>query len=224
MKIMIVAAAGLPIPAYKGGATETLITELLSHIKVEDDLEIDVFSSCKKEENYTEGKGNIKYFYIQESLFDKLYTQFFRVIRLLTLKKTNIPCAFARKLCKIVDLNKYDAIVLEGNKNQVNVIRKNYKGKIILHIHTAMTFTKETPFAQRIMSNCDLILGNSEYTASVIKEIDPKQSEKVIAFPNCIDVSLFQNGADDNAVEAVRNQYGITADDYLYIYCGRIEP
>ncbi|MBR0535938.1 MAG: glycosyltransferase family 4 protein [Clostridia bacterium] len=224
MKIMIIAAAGLPIPAYKGGATETLVTELLKNIKNEDDLQIDVFSSCKKEADYTDGEGNIKYFYIQQNLFDKLYTQFFRALRLLFLKKINIPCAFARKLSKSIDLSKYDTIILEGNKNQVNVIRKNYKGKIVLHIHTAMTFTKNTPFAKQILSNCSFALGNSSYTASVIKEIDEAQSEKVIAYPNCIDTALFREGATESARAEIRRKYGISQDEYVYIYCGRVEP
>ncbi len=224
MKIMIIAAAGLPIPAYKGGATETLVTELLKNIKIEDDLQIDVFSSCKKEADYTDGEGNIKYFYIQQNLFDKLYTQFFRALRLLFLKKINIPCAFARKLSNSIDLSKYDTIILEGNKNQVNVIRKNYKGKIVLHIHTAMTFTKNTPFAKQILSNCSFALGNSSYTASVIKEIDEAQSEKVIAYPNCIDTALFREGATERARAEIRRKYGISQDEYVYIYCGRVEP
>ena len=224
MKIMIAAAAYLPIPAFKGGATETLITELLEQVKSEDGLQIEVFSNCAKEPGFSDGDDTVKYRYIPRTLFDRVYTQFFRILRILTFKRTNIPSAFARRLCKTVDLKKFDVIIAEGDKNQVPFFRKHFKKTLILHIHTVMTFTKDTPAAKKFFDKCDYIWGNSVYTKEVISAIEPDKAEKVIAFPNCIDVASFKLSDREKVRQEIRNQYNIKDTDFVYIYCGRMEP
>lgn len=224
MRIMVVSATAMPIPAYKGGATETLVTQLLNKIQPSDDLSIDVFSNCGKEADYSGGNEYIKYHYVAASALDRLYTLFFRVLRLLLLKKTNIPSAFARRLCKTVDLNRYDAILMEGDKNQVNIFRRRFRKTLILHIHTVMTFTKDTPFAKKIFDNCDYVLANSLYTQRIISEIDINRKDKVIALPNCIDLSAFKLQNRSEVRNEIRKKYNIDDSDFVYIYCGRIEP
>ena len=223
MKIMIVAASSMPIPAYKGGATETLMTGLLSKIQPSDNLFADVYSNCGKESGYSEGGGHIKYHYIPPTAFDRLYTLFFRALRLALFKKTNIPSAFARRLCKTVDLREYDAVLLEGDKNQVNIFRRHFKKNIILHIHTVMTFTKNTPFAKKIFDNCDYILANSSYTKRVISEIEISRRDKIAALPNCIDLNSFKIKNRAEVRNRIREKYNISQSDFVYIYCGRIE-
>ena len=224
MKIMMVTASNMPIPAYKGGATETLMTQLLNKIQPSDNLYIDVFSNCAKKQNYSDGNDYIHYHYIEPSFFDHLYTQFFRILRLVFLKKLNIPSSFARRLCKTVDLSHYDAILMEGDKNQVNIFRRNYKGKLILHIHTVITFTKETPFAKKIFNNCDYILANSLYTQKTISEIDIAHKDKVAALSNCINLSDFKQQDRSETRKKIRKKYNISDSEFVYIYCGRIEP
>lgn len=224
MKIMIVSAADLPIPAYKGGATETLMTELLKKIQPDDDLSIDVYSHCAKQAAYSDGNAYIRYHYVPKTWFDKLYTFFFRVLRLLFLKRINIPSAFASRLCRTVDLSPYDLILLEGDKGQVNIFRRHFKGKIALHIHTVMTFTKHTPFAKKILTNCDYVLSNSYYTKDVISQIDETQANKVIAFQNCINTDVFKLPESSAKREEIRRRYNLSSDDLVYIFCGRLEP
>ncbi len=222
-KIMIVGAANLPIPAYKGGATETLMTELLNHLKDSKDYQFDVYSFCEFEKEYVTKNGSVTFHYLKPSLKDKLYLQFFRCLRLLCLKKINIPSPFAKRLSREINLDQYDAIILEGNKNQVLTFRKSYKKKIILHIHTVITFTKHTPFAKKIFQNCDYILGNSQFTQKTISEISPEQSDKVIEFSNCIDATKFTNIDRCLWRSAIRKKHNLSDKDKVFIYCGRLE-
>lgn len=219
----MVAAANMPIPAYKGGATETLMTQLLNKINPSDGLYIDVFSNTEKLSDYSDGNSYIKYYYIKPNAFDRLFTLFFRILRLIFLKKINIPSAFAKKLCKIIDLNSYDVILMEGDKNQVNIFRRYFKGKLVLHIHTVMTFTNQTPFAKRILNNCDYVLANSIFTQKTISEINIAQKNKVVALPNCIELNDFKPENRMRIRMEVRGKYNIKATDFVYIYCGRIE-
>ena len=78
MKIMIIAASSLPIPAYRGGATETLVTQLLQSevVKNEASLCIDVYSHCSG----TDFKdGNISYYFCDITTREVLYRKMFRV-------------------------------------------------------------------------------------------------------------------------------------------------
>lgn len=222
-RIMIVAASYLPIPAYKGGATETLMTELLDRLKDNADYQFDVYSFCEPEGDYKTKSGSVTYHYIKPSLKDNLYLQFFRCLRLLCFKKINIPSSFAKRLSHDINLEQYDAIILEGDKNQVLTFRKRYKKKIILHIHTVITFTKHTPFAKKIFRECDYILANSQFTQKTISEICPEQSDKVIEFANCIDVSEFISIDRYYWRSAIRKKHNLSDNDKVFIFCGRLE-
>ncbi len=222
-KIMIVAASHLPIPAYKGGATETLMTELLDRLKDNMNYQFDVYSFCESKKEYTFESGSVKYHYIKPSIKDNLYLQFFRCLRLLCLKKINIPSPFAKRLSHDINLGQYDAIILEGDKNQVLTFRRSYEKKIILHIHTVITFTKQTPFAKKIFQNCDYILGNSRFTQKTISEISPEQNDKVIEFSNCIDVYEFKSIDRHLWRSVIREKHNLSDNDKVFIYCGRLE-
>ncbi len=218
MKIMMISATDLPIPAYKGGATETLMTELLSTdlILKNNDIEIDVFCHCAGE-NFS--NGNVNYCYIAPNIFDRVYFTFYRIRRLIMLRKVNIPDYFPIRLNKKVDLNKYDVIILEGNKNQVLNLRKNYKGIIVLHIHTVITFTPNTPDVIRIFDNCDYIIANSNYSQKTMKKIKETDGSKVLLLPNCVNSDLFNISNGQN----IRKKLGIGNEEFVYLYCGRLE-
>lgn len=224
MRILILAASHLPIPAYKGGATETLITNLLQQLKESDNLEVIVYSHCKREQNYLTQHKNVKYYYFEETLFEKLYTNLFRIFRIIFLKRINIPSSFAHRIVKNVNLSEFDLILIEGDKNQVNILRKKTKSIIVLHIHTVMTFTKFTPFAKKIFNNCDYILANSEFTQKVITEIKPDSGKKVLKFSNCIIIDDFRIPDKNIARDIIRKKYNINFDDKVFVFCGRLEP
>lgn len=224
MKIMIMAASSLPIPAYQGGATETLITQLLqnSQVKNKDDLYIDVFSHCEGA-NFKD--GNISYYFFKMTHQEILYNKLFRIIRLILLRKININDNFPITLSKATNLSQYDLIILEGNKDQVLPLRKVYSGKIALHIHTVMTMTKETPFASRIVTGCDYIYANSQFALNKMLKINSKIDEKLALWKNCIVLKEFQTTDKVlNFRKVFRDEHNISDNEFLYIYCGRIEP
>ena len=219
--ILLLAASNLPIPAYKGGATETLITDFLNSNLIEDNSKyrFEVFSHCEGE---SFSKGNVLYRFIKPNTFEKLYLLFFRILRICALKKTNIPDSFPLRLKRMIDFSKYDAVILEGNKNQVINLRKFYKGRIALHIHTVITFTKETPNAKKIFDKCSYIISNSQYSKSIMQEINP-DVDKIRTLPNCVNNQLFFP-QPISIREYMRAAYKIDKDDFVYLYCGRLEP
>lgn len=225
MNVMIVAAAFLPIPAYKGGATEGIVTDVLNHplFKNNKDLKVTVVSHCEGKD-FTD--GNVGYYFIKRTILDRVKLQVRRIKRLLLFKRINIIDDFSHTINNRFNLNDFDVIVLEGNKNQVLPLRKIYKGKIVLHIHTVMTFTKNSPQAKKIYDACDLIIGNSEFSTNEIIKINPYLPQKVKNLNNCIRIENFRY-KDSNLKRLNYNfkrNHNLSHDSFVIIYCGRIEP
>lgn len=219
--ILILSASNLPIPAYKGGATETLITDLLNSKLLSESTKyrFEVYSHCNGE---SFSKDNVSYNFIEPNTFEKMYLLFFRILRICAFKKTNIPDSFPLRLNHIIDFSKYDAVVLEGNKNQVINLRKIYNGRIVLHIHTVITFTKDTPSSKKIYDKCNCIIANSHYCKSIMQKIDP-DVDKIVTLPNCVNNQLFFPQPISYRKE-MRSLYKIDKDDFVFLYCGRLEP
>ena len=228
MKIAMLTTSFLPIPASKGGAVEILMTELLEQIKKNDNLNIDVFNNCPNKDNVKEKQDYINYFFLpnskKEMLFDyvRRANKFFR--KKILKKNLYIKTSFVSKLIKKHNLNKYDMLLVEGSPHQILQLREAYKGKIVLHIHTTMQFTKEVPFAKEILTACDYVLANSEFVKMRITEIDPNQKEKVILFLNCIKTKNFGKEEFKEFRESYRKELNITKREKLLLYSGRIVP
>ena len=222
MRIMIIAASDLPIPAYKGGATETLITDLLEReeIKSNSSLAIDVFSHCSGERF---SDGNVTYYFYKKRLWEKIYFFVMRIIRICLLKKIYIPDVFPMILAKDINLKEYDLVILEGCMQQVLTTRTVYKGKLALHIHTVMTLTKNTPGAVKIVNKCDYLIANSEFAKRTMELIESNVKGKVLLWKNCIKTELFQSDFEKMR-NGFRKEHNLTVLDFLYIYCGRLEP
>lgn len=221
MKIMMVAASELPIPAYKGGATETLISDLLDrdNIKLNPELDIVVYSHCQGEDFRD---GNIYYRYLKKTVFQRIHFLFFLLLRIISGKRRNIPDIFPKQISKYENYDDYDLIVLEGNKDQVISLRKLYDGILALHIHTVMTLSRNTYQAKNLVDNCDYILANSEFSKRKMLSIDPGVSEKFIVWPNCIDTKVY-SVPDIKRKEQLRSKYNISEQDFVIVYCGRLE-
>lgn len=221
MKIMIIAASDLPIPAYKGGATETLVSDLLDRdkVKMNPQMEIVVYSHCLG----TDFKdGNVQYHYLKKTLFQRMHFLFFLFLRILSRKRRNIPDIFPKQISRYENFEDYDLIVLEGNKDQVSSLRKMYSGLLVLHIHTVMTLTINTYQAKKIVDNCDYILANSAFAKRKMLGIDPSATDKFIEWSNCIDAKVY-SVPDLAKKEQLRSKYSISEQDFVVVYCGRLE-
>lgn len=218
-KVMFIAASDLPIPAYLGGATETLTEQLLLSNNSFDSYDVTVYSNCDYKNEVING---IDFKYIKKSFKDKLIFRFFWILRQLSFHYLPIPNFFPNTIKKYDDMNKYDVVVLEGNKDQVCSLRRVYKGKIILHIHTVMTFTDKVMFAKKVFQKCDCVIANSNYAKRVMERIDPKNSDKISVLINCVKLSEFRND-DRNEKKELLKKYNLKDDDFIVTFCGRLE-
>lgn len=221
IKILIIAAADLPIPAYKGGATETLTEKLLAiDENIDNDFMITVYSRCNYK-NFSTGK--VDYRYLPKTNRDRLTFKFFWLIRQLTFRKAPIPDFFPIQISRDININDFDVVILEGNKDQVLPLRKKFKGKIVLHIHTVMTFTEKIMFSKKVFNECDAIIANSEFSKKVMSKINPARAEKIKVLLNAVDISeyIVPNNFFRNDY---RKKLGVNENDFLVLFAGRLEP
>ena len=222
-KVLIIAATNLPIPAYKGGATETLVSDFLNLASADEEaqneIQFDVYSNCAGKDFNV---NNVHYHFIRQNVFDKIRFRFHWFIRQLTLKRRFIPDFFPVKVSKNVDINGYDLVLLEGNKDQAITARSVYQGVICLHIHTVMTLTKKIYKSDKTVGACDYLIANSNFTKRVLDQIDESRRQDIKVLKNAIQLSDFVN--DEIAFrKEFRLLNGISEDDFVFIYCGRLE-
>ena len=221
MDIAIIAASDLPIPAFKGGATETIITELLNDKTVNNpDLHIDVYSHCEGE---TIEKNNVTYHFYKKGKIEGLYFVCMRLLRLFLFRKIYIPDIFPIVLYKQykVNLNKYDVIILEGSMQQVVPIRYIYEKKLVLHIHTVMTMMNGKRLSKNVIKRCDTVIANSRFAQDEMRKIAGCYSEKIQLLPNCICLNKYNT--NKNTRMGKRAELGIDKDEFIILYVGRIE-
>jgi len=96
LKICMVIPKGLPVPNVKGGAIETLVTEIVKHNEKEKKLDLTVFSMYDEiAQHESEKYKYTKFCYIKNNLYYKIFAVITRI----------------RKIFK-KDLNTYNEIIL----------------------------------------------------------------------------------------------------------------
>ncbi len=213
MRILIVNRCVLPLPAVQGGAVETLIESYLEENDKKYHDEIDVVSVPIP----TEMQKKIKkykysnFIYIKNKSINSLYNLCHRTIKKLG---KYIGDYFINSAIKEIKNSKkeYDIIVCENEPVYVMLLKKHFKGKVVLHLHNDF-LNRETPFYEDIIQSCDLILPVSNY---IKKRVNcPK---KCITTYNGIDLKLFKN----NSNSKLKKQYNINDKDFIYSYIGRV--
>ena len=135
MKIAIICSSGLPVPAVKGGAIETLVEIICKENELYKKLDIDVYSIHDQEAiarskeyektNFIYLCKNKRYMEIRNKL-----VSFNRKIL-----KIDSIYTYAKEVAKKIN-NSYDKIIIEGDASLILPISKKVdKEKIYFHIH-----------------------------------------------------------------------------------------
>lgn len=224
MKIALITASARPIPATMGGATQTMMTHLIDVNETEGLHEFSIF-------NYYEPKAvevgkKYKYsrfhFYKGNSLCDKSYSLFWRLLRKLSNERIYVRDNFTKWCASIINENNFDVVILEGNCFQVQQMSSLIKNKIILHMHIDRLNT-ELRAAKAMMDASDGIFAISEFCKNRMAEVDPACCKKVFVVKNTIDTEKFIY-MGDKVRDDVRAIYGIKPNQKVVTYCGRVDP
>lgn len=220
--ICIIAPLALPIPNVKGGAIETLITNLVENNEKSKKINITVISvydkstfKIAKKYKYT------KFIYIKKGIVGNIINFIKRAFRKITKNKKIIPYYY-KKIFKILQTNDmFDYIIAEGSEERCfkYLLEKTTykKEQLIAHIH----------YHSLADVNLDEIFGKiitvSEFVKNEwLRTSKDKKEQDVKVLMNGIDLKKFDLELSSKKRNELRDKYGFKKDDFIVIYCGRI--
>lgn len=224
--ILLITSKVLPIPAVEGGGIEQLITSLLKLNETEGLIRFIVVSKYNNKATQIVYK-NTKVYYFENDylvngnvLFSKVLWYLFRIWR--KVFKNNFPSMdfFIFQCAMIAIKEKVDIVVHEGRDDEIYWDIFNYllgKENCYTHIHWSRKENKEV---RKIVNNSISI---SKYVKdSWVK--DQTITGKNVVLYNGINVGKFLENINQNERLRRREALGISKNEYLVLYCGRIVP
>ena len=216
MKIAIITSGILPVPAYEGGAVETLIDYFLLENALTGQHEFTVFSIVPKPDVQLTQTKHTRYVYISMNTFlARLRRQWH--VRVYGSGYYNyfindFYLSVRRRLLR----EHWDAIILENRAGLALDLRRHTDCPIILHQHQD-SLNPETEQAAEICHCLTHVIGVSDYICRRVREIGT--SVPTTTVHNGIDISHFATAAS-----ARRSDFGIADDAFLLVFSGRIDP
>lgn len=220
MRLLIVNYMALPLPPAKGGAVEYLVDAFLRDNEKTHAHDITVYSIYdEKAEKQASGYKYTEFKYIKlQGFWDKLN----RAIRHLInrIPGMQVGNAYISKIIKKEkSAEKYDAVIIENAPAFALSFPKKFNGKLILHLHNDY-LNSTIKCAKKIFDKFSAIYTISNSLGDCVRTIE--NSEKIKTLYNGIDLERFSN--DCQARLRMREKYGISEDDFVFMYCGRIVP
>ena len=213
-KVCLIPANLLPIPNVKGGAIETLITNILQEQERQEKIELTVVSIYNKEA-YKESQkfSKTRFIYIKKNFLYYFIGFIYNLSN--RLFKTNFNTYNTIVLNKIKKM-KFDYIFAEGGHYEsYNKFLKYFKKEqLVLHLHHYATSNEQ------IDNNFSKIIGVSQYVVDEFLKTSLIKDSYVLK--NSIDLKKFDKKISEIEYLELRNKYHISNDDFVIIYCGRL--
>ena len=223
MKVAIICPQGLPVPAVKGGAIETLVEVICRENEIYEDLDIDIYSIYDEEAKKVAKSYNYSNFiYLcKNKIYMKVKNKFSSLCR--KAFKLNIDYAYAKEVVKKID-NSYHKVVIEGDSSLILPISKKVnKEKIYLHIHHDPLNTNHEIFRNELLM-CNKIISVSNYVNNgLLQCVAPKELRTGVLL-NCTNTKMFNKNLYEKESIICKQKYGIKNNDIVIMFVGRPVP
>lgn len=220
MRIAILTSGILPVPAVQGGAVENLIDFCLAYNNCHHLHDITIYSIYHPEvAHHSALQSQVNhYHYINTSSFTARIAK--RLFRYIHGDKGYYHYSieyFLNRALAHVHKNNYDAILLENRPGYALKMREKTSVPIIIHQENDY-INNEVLHGREIYDSASLIINTSEYITQRVLTIchDDTKCRTVL---NGIDVQRFYQ-----ATAADRNSVGISKDDFIIVFSGRLTP
>lgn len=213
-KICLIPSFMLPIPNVKGGAIETLITNLIDENEINQKFEFTVVCLYDKQAKEMSKKyKHTKIIYIKRDIIDFARRVFRKIVNC-----KEIPY-LTYKAYKKVKNEKFDFIIAEGGiYESFKIFLKKYsKENLIAHIHDHRLANEQV---DNVFGH---IIAISDFVKREwIRTSQYKDEDRVKVLKNGIDLKKFDKEITDEKKECIRNKLGFSKDDFIVMFCGRI--
>lgn len=221
MKVAIIGPQGLPVPAVKGGAIETLIDVIINENEKKNKLDIDVYTVFDNEA-FEESKKykNAKFTYLCKSRkYIKVRNKFISFMR--KVLNINVPYTYAQKVSRAIKDINYDKIIVEGDSSLIGAISKVVpKEAIYLHIHHNPYSTNHDDFKNELLL-CNKVIGVSDFISKGIINCIGDKRFNAETLKNCTNTKIFNKELYKNEVVSYREKYNIKDNDIVIVFTGR---
>lgn len=224
MNILIISSGKLPVPPVKGGAVENLI-DLILQYNEQNNTNIQI-TVCSIYDKFAEKMCNqykkTKFKFINTENFkykiSKIVMHFINKLSI-----SYVGNVYINQIRKKLNFAEYDFVIIENCPEYANVIYKEAKGKLILHLHNDR-LNKKTKNANKIFAMYEKIFVLSNYIGNEVKRIELGNANKVYTLYNGIDIQRFNNEKYRNQIEKIKKQFNINNQDKVILYTGRLVP
>jgi glycosyltransferase involved in cell wall biosynthesis len=219
MKIAIIPTINLPMPPVKGGAVQNLTKMFLDQNEFTKEDEVSVFSIMDtKAEALSKSYQCSRYVYIPTSnLCQKIIRKNLRFFsRRFYLLQEKL---YIHEICKKLQNNKYDLILLENTPQYAPYIKK-YLGedqRVYTHLHNDWV-NLETPNVQRITECTNKFICVSDYIKNRVESVGSHCN--AVTVHNGISLEFEECHTLD--VSKLRKKYHISTEDIVIIFTGRM--
>ena len=222
-KICIVTGNDLTVPAVLGGAVEELDTILLEQNEIEKKVEFVIFTGpCKEAEEIAKSYKHSKVIYVpRDTILEKVSNRIRRyATKLLGLQPgILLDSGYHRKIYKMACKLNADAYVLEGGLYHEfrRFAGKFGKEKIYFrtHCHTIVE-----PLFDEI---CGHVVAVSEFSKNEWLRTSKDNEICSHVVYNCVNEEKFNKRISEEERVKVRASLQIAEDDFVVLYCGRIQ-
>ena len=219
MKIAIITAGRLPVPATKGGAVETKLDYTLAYNATHHLHDITIYSICPDKSNHLNNNSSENhYFHINnKSLFFRIGQKLYAYFNRFPFYDNHIE--FFLYLClRHIKHQKYDVIITTNRPGYTDRIYQITQTPLILQLNNDY-LNPNTKDAIKIKEHCTGIITCSNYLNRLASSVISDKEVPVITVHNGIDIARFVYTKPKS-----RADLGLKDDDYVIVFSGRIIP
>ena len=217
-RILLVPPPELPVPAVQGGAVETLLTHLIEENERQGRLDL-LCASVPNPDAAERARAlrHTKMLYVARPKGARRYWPLVFIERCFGIAAPYDPWYQKVQLSLALELPPPDLIVAEGGTlTQCSAISRMFgRQRCLAHLHglTSCSHTMDQIYGG--------ILALSEFIRGEYLKTSSLDRHHAYILHNCIDTGRFTPGPAD---EGLRASLGFAPEDFVVLFCGRLEP
>lgn len=225
MKIAMITPGYLPVPAVHGGAVEILIQRLIEGNENFRKNQIDLYTIDDEQLSNVEYE-NTKIIRLKIGRRLKVLNRIVNYLyKIFKMKK--YTTSYSRAVVREIKNKTYDYVIVQNNLMAYRDIyeKTNNRNNLIVLLHNDINIKDENHviLAKLIAKTAKKILTVSNHTKNHFLSISGCEKANVDVLYNCIDIEQYQKNIDAEDVDALKRKYGITKDDFVFMYSGRVD-
>ena len=222
-RVAIIGLNKFPIPAIKGGAIESGVTNTININEIKQRLDLTLFTIKDSDlDAVVEKYKHCKIIQINEKGFISFILFFYRIFRKLSGYCLPEKSVYMIKINRYLLKEQFDIVYFATSNNQVAQVSNRVQSKI-LYLVASDYLTKRSYGIDKICKRVTAFLSN-EYICDRIVELLGVDSNKVKVLKGGIDISIDDFKKRLTIRLNIRGKHHISDDEVVVLYVGRLSP